>query len=507
MSMTKNRKITVGLVELPEVSLFDGVGSNRAPVRPGNTLVSKQVLMASLEAGGFDVRLYNLKGGESVDAFGEVLWKGIKLTKMMVGKDYRTVSPDECDVWGVTSNFSQHRNVAGIIMRHLRSRGKPVIAGGSDAIAEPHVYLEGGADAVVLDKSGATNWAVIDALTGQAPRGSLSNVLFRDGRQVPMLKFRPGTADLFAPPSLEVVAQCLGKEYWAEAFPAELTPIGSVFSDIGCDRKCDFCQTPEYKLGYKAMSPEVSLAWFRAQRDAGARSVAFASDQFLGRVLWPEGRDEIMEIVSGVREMGLSFMFPNGLEIRKITRGRGFNGAASDLTPDEDLAKLLFGWDGEKGCYHLYLPAERPLEGRLDYDKLLPWREHCEMTKAIVRMGIPAITYGCIIGFEDESDYSLSRLEEGVMGLREELLAINPKLNFQISPFSLSPIPGTPQGVKVRGSGLLRFDDPEIIGGFWVPCADTRHLSYEQVAAWQRRLLKIGSGVNKSQFMETPFYH
>ena len=167
-----------------------------------------------------------------------------------------------------------------------------------------------------LDDQLARLLADVDVLTGKSPRGSVSNLLFRDGRDAPRIKFRPGTADLFAAPSNDVVTQCLGREYWAEAFPQELTPIGSVFSDIGCDRKCDFCQTPEYKLGYKAMSPELALRWFRAQRDAGARSAVFASDQFLGRVLWPEGRDEVMEIVSGVRELGLSFMFPNGLEIQ-----------------------------------------------------------------------------------------------------------------------------------------------------------------------------------------------
>lgn len=98
----------------------------------------------------------------------------------MVGSSYRHISPRECDVWGITSNFSQHRNAARIIIQHLRSAGKPVVLGGSDAIAEPELYLEMGADAVVLDKSGAANWAVIDALTGQPPRGSTSGILFRD---------------------------------------------------------------------------------------------------------------------------------------------------------------------------------------------------------------------------------------------------------------------------------------------------------------------------------------
>jgi len=147
------------------------------------------------------------------------------------------------------------------------------------------------------------------------------------------------------------------------------------------------------------------------------------------------------------------------------------------------------------------------LHGRENYAKLLPWRDHCEMMKEIVRAGVPTLTYGCIIGFEDDDDRSLSLLEEGVSSLYEELRAINPNLFFQIAPFSLSPIPGTPQGVRFRETGLLRFEDPEIFGGIWVPCADTRHLSYDEVSNWQKRLLKIGDGEGKSQFMDEVFQH
>jgi len=504
--MNQGDKITVGVVELPEIALYDPFGSNRATVRKGTALISKQVLMANLEAGGFDVRLYNLKQGEDEEEYGEVTWKGVKLSKVYVGQRIQSIAAHECDVWGVTSNFSQHRNVACMVIRHLRSAGRPVIVGGSDAIAEPRTYLEAGANAIVLDKSGAANWAIVDFLAGKTPRGTLSGVLLAEGQQAP-LRVRPGSPEEWPLPSPEVARRCLGSEYWSLYFPEQLAPIGSVFTDIGCDRKCDFCQTPEYRLGYKAMSPEVSLAWLRTQRDAGAGSVIGSSDQFLARLLWDGGRDAILEIMRGLRELGLSILWPNGLELRKATRGRGLSRGEVDLSPDEELIQALWGWDGKVGCYHAFIPAERPLQGRENYAKLLPWVEHCEMMRTIVRTGVPTLTYGVIIGFEDESEDSLKRLEEGVMDLHEQLLSINPQLQFQIAPFSISPIPGTPQGAKFRETGLLRFEDPEIFGGLWTPCADTRHLTYEQISDWQIRLLKIGIGGGRSQFMDTVFQH
>jgi hypothetical protein len=502
--VTSQPRIAVGLVELPEIALYDPYGSNRATVRKGSALISKQVLMASLEAGGFDVRLYNLKKGDDEEPYGEVEWRGVRLTKAMVGSSYRRISPSECDVWGLTCNFSQHRNAAALIIRHLRSTGRPVIVGGSDAIAETRFYLEAGADAVVLDKSGAANWAVIDSLTGQPPRGSLSGIAYRDGRPV-SLRVRPGSPEDWPVPSQDVVRATLGTEYWSTYFPDKLAPIGSVFTDVGCDRKCDFCQTPEYKLGYKSMSPAVAGQWLKSQKDGGAGSVIGSSDQFLARLLWDGGRDDILQIMQHLRDLDLGILWANGLELRKATRGRGFSKSDTDLSPDEELIQALWGWDGTRGCYHAFIPAERPLQGRENYAKLLPWREHCELLKAIVRTGVPTLTYGCIIGFEDDDDRALNWLEEAVWELYEALLKINPQLYFQIAPFSLSPIPGTPQGRHFRESGLLRFEDPEIFGGIWVPCADTRHLSYADIADWQQRLLKIGAGGGKSQFMDTVF--
>jgi hypothetical protein len=57
-----------------------------------------------------------------------------------------------------------------------------------------------------------------------------------------------------------------------------------------------------------------------------------------------------------------------------------------------------------------------------------------------------------------------------------------------VTPFSIRPIPGTPQADQLRKAGLLRFEDSAIKGGFWTACADTNHLSYEEVSDWQLRI-------------------
>ncbi|OUD14517.1 hypothetical protein [Thioflexithrix psekupsensis] len=241
------------------------------------------------------------------------------------------------------------------------------------------------------------------------------------------------------------------------------------------------------------MSPKKVEEWLHIQKQAGAQVIINGADQFLGRIVQKGGREDILEIMCIVREQGMPILWPNGLELKKTTLGRGINRKSGlDFTPDEELIQALWGWDGKVGCYMAYIPAERPVFGQENYAKLLPWQEHCEIIKAIVRTNVPYIRYGVIIGFADDNDETLCRLEEAIWGLYEELMQINPSLGFQVAPFCLSPIPSTEQAETLRESGLIRIDDPNILGGIWTPGVDTHHLSYGEIADWQQRLTHIG---------------
>ena len=212
----------------------------------------------------------------------------------------------------------------------------------------------------------------------------------------------PLSPDDWPLPTLDIVTGCLGTQYWEGPIPENLLPIGSLIADLGCDRKCDFCQTPTYRIGYQKMSPRTALRWCEQQKAAGARSFICCSDQFLARVLWDGGRDEVLGIVNGIRALDLAVLWGNGLEIREATRGRGMRGG--DLLPDETMCAALWGWDGHRGCYNAYIPGERPIGGDMAYQKLLPWNEHVTLMRSIAQTGIPDISYGVIVGLPEDSD-------------------------------------------------------------------------------------------------------
>ena len=489
---TKNQ--TIGLVELPQLKLSDPDGNDFYSLRKFEPIISKQVLIAHLQAGGFQTKFINLRDGDYIENYGHITWRGIELSKNYCGVDIKSIDPESCEIWCITVNFTLYREIAMMLLEHLASKGKAVVVGGSDPFAAPEVYLQNGATVVVKDKSGTANWPLFNYLLGNGSKEDLSGVVLADGTEYK--KKTPLKPQEWPLPSVEVARECLGTQYWMDPFPEELKPIGAIFPDMGCDRKCDFCQTPTYGTGYSRMSPQRVMEWLDVLCEAGAKSVVSLSDQFLGRTIFPGGREEIIEIMNGIRERNLAVLWPNGLELRKMTLGRGQCGKRENLTPDEELINAIYHWDGRKGTLAGYLPAERPIFGRESYAKLVPWQEHKLIVRTIVGTGVPMISYGVIIGLPDDDEEALLRLEEALWEVYEEVKSINPDIIFQVSPFVISPILGTPQGETIRQSGLLRFDDPALFAGFWTASVDTKHLSYEQVSDWQFRLARVGDSKN-----------
>jgi hypothetical protein len=60
-NMVSNKYPTIGLIEVPATGLYDAEGNNWTSLYRHRSLISKQVLIADLQAGGFDARLVNLR--------------------------------------------------------------------------------------------------------------------------------------------------------------------------------------------------------------------------------------------------------------------------------------------------------------------------------------------------------------------------------------------------------------------------------------------------------------
>lgn len=473
---------SIGLIVPPHLSLRDREGTTWNTVFKNYCNGSIPLIAGSLEAAGYSVSSYFLNSGNDCFPVNTVDWEGVELTEYVIGTHWQELAVGDHDVWGVTSNFHQFSDVALMVIRHIAQQGGRIVVGGSDTIAQPQKYIDAGASVVVLDKTGESNPAAIEyALSGRIDENVAYHLYVKDGGVIktgrPRLK-----PDEWALPSIGHVAASLGTNVWNQDSHA---PVLALPLDIGCDRKCDFCQTPTYGFGYRHMSVEGLKPWVSLMKEAGARSLDIISDQFLGRILHKsKGRERIFEILDFLAAEKIPWHFKNGIEYMKLTRGRGIKTDAASLELDHELIARVLGRSGSKGCGQILFPAERPLQGAEAYAKLSPeWETHLEVLKSAVSAGLPSLFYVFIIGFPEDDEESLSRLYEKVSEVRKELLKINPALNFTVSSNGISTFPGVP----ITGQFIQEGVRPSVVHpsllNKWTPLP-TKSLTAKEVLRW-----------------------
>ncbi len=475
------------LIQTPVALLRDDEGKNFTDsILIGST---PQALIGSLEAAGHSVTRFSMRDGTHVHAFDSVSWNGKKLHPIALGKRLEDIPLDQFDVFGITSNFHMEQAIVLWVIEFLSKNNKKVVVGGTDAIAQPERYLQAGATVVVLDKSGGSNAGAIEiALTGSTEKPIRAHIQGVGQVVAGSWRLTPNNWQL---PSVEQVRGLL-ENRWRDTLPQDRFPFTSLVLDYGCDQACDFCMTRRngpYGLSYSYMSPDVVGRWLELQCLSGARTVNTMSDQFLGRLLWEGGRDVVFETMRQFRERGLSWMFRNGIEISKLTKGVSIDRTLrireeSDLTPDVELVQAVYG----EQCIQAFIPLERPLEGTERYQKLMHWRGVVEMCKAIVRSGAPDLLFGVIIGLREDSHESLSRLDEALAELKRTLQKENPEVRLSINPTVLIPFPGIPLTDAYKRSGLMPDDPHSSLVTKFTPTMRTDHLSINELVSWQRKL-------------------
>ncbi len=485
--MTKTKKIL--LVSPPALFLKGSDGYRYSDGIPVAGVIMLQPLIGSLETAGLEVALFNMRNDISELSLGVVQWNNKTLTKTLRGMPVSHIPLDKADVFGITSNFHQAQEAVCHVVAFLASRGKKVVVGGSDAIAQPQVYVDAGATVVVLDKSGGSNAAAVEwALIGSTNKPC--RLLTTKGA-VEIGKWRLHPNDWTIPSQKYIKDMCEGP--WRNSLPKNRFPLSSIVLDQGCDQDCNFCMTRRggpYGLGYQHMSVQTVKRWVQAQVEAGIRTINFMPDQFLGRVLWPGGCEDVLEIMTMLRESGVTWMWRNGLELSKMTVGistRQYSRVKQqgvDFTPNRELIHALYGPE----CINAFIPLERPVDGTKQYSKLMEWNNVKEVCKVIVESGAPDLLFGVIIGLCEDSHETLSRLDDALYELREILTAINPLALISFNPTNIILFPGIPLTQEYMDLGYIPpKTDPALITKN-TPITGTDYLSVEELSAWQHRL-------------------
>jgi radical SAM superfamily enzyme YgiQ (UPF0313 family) len=150
------------------------------------------------------------------------------------------------------------REAALSMIASARARGIPVLVAGSDATDHPELYLDGGADGVMVGEGEITLVEAVDVLTGrrQMPVGEVSGLCVRgpDGRRQ-WSSPRPFVRDLdhLPRPAWDLVDIERYRDIWRQHHGYFSLNIATT---RGCPYHCNWCAKPIYGQRYTARSPE-----------------------------------------------------------------------------------------------------------------------------------------------------------------------------------------------------------------------------------------------------------
>src|SRR5262245_16533824 len=169
------------------------------------------------------------------------------------------------------------------------ARGCRAIVSGSDASDHPEVYLDAGADAVVVGEGEQTLTELLDALDAGRPLAGVPGLAFRDGSgALRRSAARPFVRELDALPfpAWDLVDVDRYRRVWRQRHGYHSM---NLVTTRGCPYHCNWCAKPIYGQRYAVRSPEnvvAELAWLK--RTYAPDHVSFVDDIFGLKPGWVE---------------------------------------------------------------------------------------------------------------------------------------------------------------------------------------------------------------------------
>jgi radical SAM superfamily enzyme YgiQ (UPF0313 family) len=177
------------------------------------------------------------------------------------------------------------RQAAFAMIAEARARGCTVIAAGADMTDHAQLYLEQGADFVLLGEGEATLAELLDALTGRSaqPPAEILGLAWAEGggRSVVRTARRPDLRDLDALPfpAWDLVDVDRYRRAWRDRHGYFSM---NMVTTRGCPYHCNWCAKPIWGQRYNARSAENVVAELRWLRDQFAPDHIWFMDDILG---------------------------------------------------------------------------------------------------------------------------------------------------------------------------------------------------------------------------------
>ncbi len=447
----------IALVSHPCPVLLHGV-EPWSPVRT-NTWPQSQVALAAALQNDFEIEFLDLRSLGDPSAWRMSLTEYLpplqygdyQLTRHLIGDYKNPIRLCGADVYVLTANFTAEANAVAETIRAIKTQWPKalVLVGGRDAAAENRqkFYFDAGTDYIGKGDGEISLLLFLRTLDQVSP---LRERIIRGDIQ---RSFRPNLPDF----SLKGLVLERFVESGGGPLHAGVLRNGgfTAYAETsrGCPRECTYC-TDRQTAVWQLPVANVIKTMEHYQR-AGCRMIGFTDPNLLIR-----NQGQLIKIFQAMREMGLVWEFPSGLEVQLFTEGSGaFKEALFDA--------LMWSRQDERafaGAHRLLVPLEDAPLHETQLIKLQRMQYHVpELILRLLYSGIPFFNIAIMIGGVAESEENRRQLEKNLAMLADTISRYPTRVNFSI--FCTSPLPATPMGDDILQSEHLAYsidDAPEL---------------------------------------------
>jgi len=309
------------------------------------------------------------------------------------------------------------RDAAFKMIQYAKDNGCTVIVSSSDSTDRYAMYLDEGADFILLGEAELSLLALTKALAGgQENLAAIEGLAFRENGAVVKTKRRDVLKDLDSLPfpAWDIIDMEPYRKMWLKHAGYFSMNMGTT---RGCPFKCNWCAKPIYGNRYNSRSPQNAVAELKMLKEQfGFEHIWFCDDIFGLKPGW------VKEFANLIEKEGLSFKFK-------------MQGRVDLLLQENNIRDLA-----RAGCSNIWMGAESGSQKILDaMDKGTTVEQIYEATHLLKKCGIrPSffIQFGYLTETKDD--------------IKKTIAMINELLPYEIGISVSYPLPGTVFFEKVK---------------------------------------------------------
>lgn len=421
------------------------------PYPPLGTLYAAGVLRAA----GHEVVLFDAMLSDGTDAWAQLLDAQQPDIAILYEDNFNYLSK---------MSLLRMREAAYTMMAAARSRGCTVIAAGADMTDHPRLYLDHGAQYVLLGEGEQTLLELLSALSASVapmPLSQIQSLAYLDGSELVRTAARPVLRDLdsLPMPAWDLVDMTPYQQMWAQHDGFSLNLV----TTRGCPFHCNWCAKPIWGQTYHSHSPRYVVEQMKWLKQQYAPSHVWFMDDIMGiREQWIEEFADLLD----EQQAHIPFKSLNRADL--LLRGR--------TIPALARAGAQIVWIGaESGSQKILDAMDKGTQVEQIYEATRKLHEHGIKVAFFLQFGYPGET-------RTEIDLTLKMVRD----------LLPDDIGISVS----YPLPGTPFYARVRDQLAVRenwYDSQDMamlyqgpfVTEFYRHLHTVVHKDYRSRRAWQ----------------------